>query len=382
MPRGLLFSPDGELLVAASQEDVRIFRAVGGRELPRIPQRLVSHMAFSRTGRYFGIASNNGPARLFHVDSGEEILRVGDKITGIAFSPDERRIVCGLRDGTVDLADIPGARIPRMRSQVRLEIRRVAFTEDARLVAIGSADSRVWIVDTDTDSIKVVMQHGTGITAIAFSNDGKRLAVGTENTPLLVIAIPHIEEIQSIKEIQRYSMSQIPYMAFAPGGDSLFCALSQPVKSVGPITSGPAAGLFKLSDVSRLPERFTDNGRNIDEVLWSSDGQLVYLRPFASDSMVKQGVTGPVLLHLSREVTEPVFSRTGQYFAIGSKELRVYRPPPRQGSFGLKKCRASFTLWPSVTTNSCWRLRVMTARSSFRMQLRAKRNSVFNMDRA
>jgi WD40 repeat protein len=323
LPRGLLFSPDGELLVAASQEDVRIFRA-DGRELRRVLQRLVAHMAFSKNGRYFAIASNNGPVRVFHLDSGEEILRVGNAVTGIAFSPDERRMVCALRDGTVDVVDIPDAHIPRMRSVAGYEIRKVAFSADARFIAIGSADSRVWIVDTNIDSLRVVMRHGTGITAIAFNNDGTRLAVGTESSPLMVIAVPNIAAIQ------RFSIDQIPYLAFAPSGDGLFVLSLNPGKEFGPIATRPAAGLFRISDVSQLPEHFSDNGRLIEEVLWSSDGQLVYLRPAKSDSLVKQGVNGPVLLRLSREVTEPVFSRTGEYFAIGSSDVRVYRPRRRQ----------------------------------------------------
>lgn len=133
-------------------------------------------------------------------------------------------MVCALRDGTVDVVDIPDAHIPRMRSLAGSEIRKVAFSADARFIAIGSADSRVWIVDTNIDSLRVVMRHGTGITAIAFNNDGTRLAVGTESSPLMVIAV------LNIAAIQRFSIDQIPYLAFAPSGDGLFVLSLNPRK--------------------------------------------------------------------------------------------------------------------------------------------------------
>jgi WD40 repeat protein len=317
----LLFSPAGNNLVLGSQENVRILRTADGHELRRIDQKLVSQLAFSSTGTYLGMRFYSGLVRVFHVDSGQETFRSGAAAEMIAFSPDERQMASTMRDGSVRVFDIPGSYAPPIRTPPDSEFPHVVFTPDAHFVVIGSADTRVWVVDTSTGKFMSVTGHRSSITAIAVSQDGKRVAVGNVRGPLRVLSLPDMSFVRG------FPVGQSLHLAFTPDGDGLFVLSLDPGITFGPVPTRFPAGLFRISNASQTPEQLVDAGELVENAVWSPDRRLVFIETAKHERRVREGLNGRLLLTLPRlQSDHPVFSPKGEYFAIGSSELRVYRP--------------------------------------------------------
>jgi dipeptidyl aminopeptidase/acylaminoacyl peptidase len=95
----------------------------------------------------------------------------------MAFSPDGRRIVSGLADGSMTLWDVEtGSEIAHFSGHREL-FTALAFSPDGRRIASGSSDNtvRIWDADEGIQLIELI-GHERGIKAVAFSPDGRRLA--------------------------------------------------------------------------------------------------------------------------------------------------------------------------------------------------------------
>ncbi len=126
----------------------------------------------------------------------EEGLPVGE-FFAVAFRPDGRYIAAGVRwsarfgafeQRSVDILDartgrIVGYYLPFNRFYEGIPI-AIAFSPDARFLAVGGLDARVYLWDTKTATLQRVLQFlapPAPVEAVAFSPDGRYLAVGTRD---------------------------------------------------------------------------------------------------------------------------------------------------------------------------------------------------------
>jgi WD40 repeat protein len=159
---GVAFSPDGRLLAAGTDQGSVVLFDASRRtplgELTSGPDREVRGVAFSRSG-LLAVADSNvvrgedsavvvwDPVRQARL----QVLAHGAPVASVAFSPDGRTLAAG--DGSaVVLWDVASGRRAGAFPARVLATTSVAFGLGGRAVAVGGADGRVELWDTDRES--------------------------------------------------------------------------------------------------------------------------------------------------------------------------------------------------------------------------------------
>jgi hypothetical protein len=97
----LAFSPDGRLLATTG---LRLWEVATGREVLALPAEEVTRAAFSPDGRLLALTAASRRVVVYDLRRGKEVRRIKGleaDVTCLAFSPNGRRLLTGLTDGTV-----------------------------------------------------------------------------------------------------------------------------------------------------------------------------------------------------------------------------------------------------------------------------------------
>ncbi len=92
------FSPDGQYLATSEGRTVRVWNAVTGGEVLRLPSQgaIVTKVAYSRDGSRLAAASRDGSVKIWDALTGEPRVTVrghASAVWGLTYSPDGRRLV-------------------------------------------------------------------------------------------------------------------------------------------------------------------------------------------------------------------------------------------------------------------------------------------------
>jgi WD40 repeat protein len=180
---GTAWSRDGQRLATRATDrkdsnyvtEVCVWDALSGvrvRDLTDVP---IMGMALSSTGRYLAGATRRGEVIVWDVDNGREVWRgLGHQpnksdsrsavmIFNLAFSPDDQYLASvGFSDGTVQLWDaVSGAKL-HDALPARPPLTGVAFTPDSRRVVAAGYDSEVRMWDVATGRLAITLRAPTG----------------------------------------------------------------------------------------------------------------------------------------------------------------------------------------------------------------------------
>ncbi len=194
---GLAFMPGKDILVTAGTDekkhaDLKVWDARQGRLIKvlyqssrPVNQEYLSGLAFSPDGRRLvcGISNVRHGIIIFNMISMRKIKYIpyGSDVSTVAFSPDGEYIAGGCTDKNVVLWNAASGKIVRVMRGHNGYVSTVAFSPDGKYIASAGRGYhnifRLWDVRTGVQ-VQAMDERNQGVDTLAFSPDGKHLAVG------------------------------------------------------------------------------------------------------------------------------------------------------------------------------------------------------------
>jgi WD40 repeat protein len=180
IPISVAFSRDGKTLATGAQL-VKLWDVKSGNEIRAIRVTesnapMERPIAFSYDGSV--LATGGGGVKLWDVTTGKPVRTLPGDARALSFSPDQKTLAG--TDGTeIKLWDIATGQPSQPLAGSQLGIDSVAFSADGKLLAVGSSDNTVVLWETRTrEQARVLRGHVAAISAVAVSGDDKVLASG------------------------------------------------------------------------------------------------------------------------------------------------------------------------------------------------------------
>ena len=194
------FSRDGKQLFAVTAAKVRVFDVAGGKEQPElIPAGRVSiaDLAVSPSGKLLAIGRDK--VEIWQIPQARLVasLMAPNQTSlprfRVAFSPDEKQIVAGMRDGTLAVWDVTTQKLTKHFRDPGESISSVTFLPGGREILFSeesfAADTKAatgraarWNLETDVLAQSYV-GHLSGPSSLALGGDGKHfVTVGADRT--------------------------------------------------------------------------------------------------------------------------------------------------------------------------------------------------------
>ncbi|MGO9919624.1 MAG: protein kinase domain-containing protein [Isosphaeraceae bacterium] len=267
---GVSFSPDGSRIAAGCTDDTVKVWDVAKRQVTltlRGHDAYVTSVSFSPDGKWLASASGMpgkpGGVKVWDAATGRERLTLEGRTaeaTSVAFGPDGSRLAFVMSGAMVKVYDVA-------TSQEALTLKGyaplppvicVAFSPDGkRLVAASAADGTVKVWGAATGKEALSFRHDGGVSSLAFSPGGSRLASGSLDGTVKVWDAATGRDTLTLKG----HTERVNTVAFSPGGSRL--------------ASASADKTVKVWDTTTGQETLTIKGRTgvVMSAAFSADGQ-------------------------------------------------------------------------------------------------------------
>ena len=186
--RSILITDDIKFIVAASfSGKIYVFKNQEPLGLPKVlpgHTSIVNSLTLNPIRKQFVSAGSDGKIFCWDFENGDfrrsTLDSVNAKIHSVLFSPDGRFLIYGGSDGRLYKIE-PGQkeRKPVILFSVSDPILSLAFSKDGNYLSAGYSNGsiRIWdMTEPERNPTELIGRHFSGVTSMAFSNDGDELA--------------------------------------------------------------------------------------------------------------------------------------------------------------------------------------------------------------
>ena len=282
LPKGGLstaFLPDGKTLLTASSGTVRLWNTADWTERDALEDN-AAPFALSADGQRLVTSSREG-LQVWNTANWKELLLLTNASAPMAFSPDGQRLISDSRAGLTVWPLEGGGREIVLADSTNLFGRTLSFSRYGRALMFSPdgqsviaprnmlSDRGVFIVglwDARTGEETAVMpddvehiEHTSGISALAFSPDGKTLATASLDHS---IRLWDFASRQRVATLQGH-LSEVWAVAFSPDGQTVISAAKDGAVKLWPVRARPKEAKEDLVPGSWQPLAFSRDGRTL-----------------------------------------------------------------------------------------------------------------------
>jgi WD40 repeat protein len=269
---GVTMLPDGAtvafgetlraILSGGDEYRITLFNTESGEKTDfKVPAgRNFDLVVFSPDRRRVAVDGPHKEVSLYDLHSGRKtIVLPGDKEdapSAITFSPDAKRLAVGSLYGSVSLYDI-GNPSARKTFQHLNRIRSVAFSPDGRAVAVADESPKVWVWDVATGrELAPFVTEEEALEQLSFLPDGKSLLVAAKGGRMSLWDV----RSRKMKAALTGHFSSVEAIAVSRNGKAL--------------ATGSADRTVRIWDAATGREKRTIRGHGsaVISVAWSNDG--------------------------------------------------------------------------------------------------------------
>jgi WD40 repeat protein/serine/threonine protein kinase len=221
----ILFCPDGKSLAAGGwHHNILVWDAATGApgaEAPGPADAWIRSAIYSPDGNALATTTQDGFVRVWNVaDRTRRFeIRVDASALSVAFRPDGKVLAVGTGNSMVHMLDaVTGKELRAFKASEHKWIERLAFNPDGTLLAVGSGEARLRLWNPTTgEEVRSLTGHNDAAWAVAFSPDGKTLASGSWDRTIKLWDPATGQEKQTLAG----SEGKIWVVAFSPDGQTL-----------------------------------------------------------------------------------------------------------------------------------------------------------------
>ena len=212
------FSPDGKFLASGSSDYyARIYNLETGQEVNKFKQRRygsATSVVFSPDGKFLASGSNDHYAHIYNLETGQEVnsFIAGDDVNSVAFSPDGKFLAVGSDDKKAHIYNLEkGDEVSSFIAGD--DVNSVAFSPDGKFLAAGSDDNKAHVYNLETVKEVKSFKFSHDVNSVAFSPDGKFLAAGSDDKKA------HIYNLETDKELNNFGYDKtVWFVTFSDDG--------------------------------------------------------------------------------------------------------------------------------------------------------------------
>jgi WD40 repeat protein len=255
------FRPDGAVLASSSyDQSVKIWDVTSGKEVATLNghEDAVGSVAFSPDGKLLATSRSHvfepskqaNPAVLLwdatnFTKEGKPLAHVAtsfSEVPSVAFSPDSKLLAVGDYHGTVEIWDVTAQQLKATvaRDGQYDSVQSLLYSPDGRKLARLNYGGEIYMYETTAYQPTTKLPLPVKARSIAFSPDGKLLAVGCEDHKVRMVLVATGETVATF----RGHNADVAAVAFSPDGKTLASA-------DGAISLGGAFNIY-LWDTGRL----------------------------------------------------------------------------------------------------------------------------------